>query len=121
VAKRPMLEKPGATTYLLLPSFLNSTHRQEDSSAEKRQLLLSGITCSAVPLHAEEQEDGEQRPDLDFCSLSIAPLASAAAVGRQAGAQAKSKVAPQSSRAGSSSTGAAAATVKRRPGAAVVM
>ncbi|WIA32645.1 hypothetical protein OEZ86_003446 [Tetradesmus obliquus] len=98
------------------------TRRQQESSAERQQLLLSGITCSAAPLHTEEQEDGEQRPDLDFCTLSIAPLAPAALGGRPAGASAKTKAAQQPSRAGSSKqAGAAAAPVKRQSGRAFVV
>jgi hypothetical protein len=94
-------------------------HRQQDSSAEEQALLLGGLTCSAVPLHTEEQEDGEQRPDLDFCSLSIAPLAAAAA--GQASGRAASKVAVQASHAGSSRSAATRSPVKRQAGAAVLV
>lgn len=31
------------------------------------------ISCTALHIHADEQEDGEERPDLDF-GLSVQPL-----------------------------------------------
>lgn len=39
------------------------------------------ISCMAMPIHAEEQEDGEERPDLDF-DLHVQPLSPKGAIKR---------------------------------------
>lgn len=33
------------------------------------------LTCHAAPVHHDEQEDGEERPDLDL-SLTVSPMVS---------------------------------------------
>lgn len=48
-------------------------HKRDMEAGPQQQ--LQGIQCSAMTMHAEEQEDGEERPDLDL-SLSISPLVS---------------------------------------------
>ena len=37
--------------------------------------VLGQLEVKRMKIHAEEQEDGEQRPDLDFSCLSIRPMA----------------------------------------------
>lgn len=48
-------------------------YKQEIDATPQQQLL--GPQCCAVRVHQEEQEDGDERPDLDM-SLSISPLIS---------------------------------------------
>ncbi|KAF6251572.1 hypothetical protein COO60DRAFT_1464200 [Scenedesmus sp. NREL 46B-D3] len=109
----------GMSDFTTFRELMLEARRQQDGSAGEE---LGGIACSAVPLHKEEQEDGEQRPDLDFCSLSIAQLGQAAVAAGQAGARSESKSALQACRSGSSLSRPAAPTaIERHPGAAVVV
>eukprot|EP00878_Enallax_costatus_P032064 GHUV01035160.1.p1 GENE.GHUV01035160.1~~GHUV01035160.1.p1 ORF type:complete len:200 (+),score=85.64 GHUV01035160.1:300-899(+) len=72
----------GAEVFDLLMSLSDFDIFKEEMLAQKRdmqagpqQQQLQGVQCSAMPMHTEEQEDGEERPDLDM-SLSISPLVS---------------------------------------------
>lgn len=91
--------------------------RLELEAGPAQQALL-GLTCCALPVHHEEQEDGEERPDLDT-SLSISPLTSptpTAGAGKN-GFQQCNCSSSSARRAGKSG---GACTHKRKPGPASV-
>jgi hypothetical protein len=41
---------------------------------QQRGGALLQLQCCAMPLHGQEQEEGDERPDLDMMSLYVSPL-----------------------------------------------